>query len=380
MSSRRFGGTDTAPVPMQQYPGRVLVVDDQEDNRMLMARYLESEGYAVDLAGDGGEARAAIVAHRPDLILLDVMMPGENGFVICRKLKSAPDTLAIPVVLITGLQRKDDRVAGMEAGADDFLSKPVFPEELLARARSLMELASARKTLEDARLAQEVAERKRIHQMFERYVSPKLVKDLLERGEGAGNPLERRARVDAVVMFCDIRGFTRMVEQLTPDIVVGLLNQFFTEATTVAYAHEGTVINMAGDSLLVAFGVPLPQPDKAQRAVQAACEMVRRFRDRALQWHDQYGVHVALGAGISLGQVVAGNVGSPTYMSYTVIGDAVNIAARLMQTAAANEVLLSEPVLEAIPDRARALRPEALTPIRLKGKSTALPIYRIVTQ
>ncbi len=374
MSRRSYGNAPA--LELAPSGGLVLVVDDQADNRELMARYLESGGYRVQRADSGEAALRAIERERPDLILLDVMMPGDNGFEICRKLKHDPATLAIPIVLATGLQRRDDRIAGREAGADDFLSKPVFPEELLARVRSLVRLAEARQALEATRLSREVDERKRVHAAFERYVSPKLVKEILARSD-SDSPLARLSRVEAVALFADIRGFTRMAEKLEPDVVVRLLNEFFTQATSVAYSFEGTVINMAGDSLLVAFGVPLPQADAALRAVQAAASMVRDFQVNAHDWKARYDLEVGLGIGIGRGIVTAGNVGSPSYMSYTLIGDAVNVAARLMQKAQADEVLLSESVLHGLGPEAGAFHATPLAPLLLKGKSAPLAVYRI---
>lgn len=357
--------------------GHVLVVDDQDDNRALIVRYLSQAGYNVRQASNGEEALQSIAFAKPDVILMDVIMPGVSGFEICRRLKDDPETLDIPLVLITGLQSKDDRVAGIEAGADDFLSKPVYAEELIARVRSLMRLAEARRALEESRLAREIEQRQWIHRMFERYVSPKLVKEILDQGDQRENPLDRMLRLEVVALFADMRGFTSIAEKLEPSKVVELLNVFFTLITSVAYEHEGTVFNMAGDSLLVGFGVPLPQFDSAERAVRAASGMIKRFQSHVADWHDTYDIDVGLGVGICRGEAIAGNVGSPTYMNYTIIGDAVNVAARLMQNAKANEILISESVHERLDYNAEKLHPIALAPMTFKGKSGPMSVYCI---
>jgi adenylate cyclase len=359
--TRTFTSRESPLAALAKGPGHVLVVDDQDDNRALIVRYLSQAGHFVRQASNGEDALQSIAFAKPDVILMDVIMPGASGFEICRRLKDDPETLNIPLVLITGLQSKEDRVAGIEAGADDFLSKPVYAEELIARVRSLMRLAEARRALEEARLAREIEQRQWIHRMFERYVSPKLVKEILDQGDERENPLDRMLRLEVVALFADMRGFTSIAEKLEPSKVVELLNVFFTLITTVAYEHEGTVFNMAGDSLLVGFGVPLPQSDSAERA----------------DWHDTYDIEVGLGVGICRGEAIAGNVGSPTYMNYTIIGDAVNVAARLMQNAKANEILISESVHERMDYVAEQIQPIALAPMTFKGKSAPMPVYAI---
>ncbi len=375
--TRTFTSRESPLAAHAKGPGHVLVVDDQDDNRALIVRYLSQSGHFVRQASNGEEALQSIAFAKPDVILMDVIMPGASGFEICRRLKGDPETINIPLVLITGLQSKADRVAGIEAGADDFLSKPVYAEELIARVRSLMRLAEARRALEDARLAREIEQRQWIHRMFERYVSPKLVKEILDQGDERENPLDRMLRLEVVALFADMRGFTSIAEKLEPSKVVELLNVFFTLITTVAYEHEGTVFNMAGDSLLVGFGVPLPQSDSAERAVRAASGMIKRFQSHVADWHETYDIEVGLGVGICRGEAIAGNVGSPTYMNYTIIGDAVNVAARLMQNAKANEILISESVHERMDYVAEQIQPIALAPMTFKGKSAPMPVYAI---
>ena len=367
---------DITAAPLPQ-PGAVLLVDDQEMNRLLLTRYLQAEGFGVECAASGEEALERLGrAPAPSLVLLDVVMKDLDGFEVCRRIKADAQFLEIPVILVTSLDSREDRIKGIRAGADDFLSRPVHREELVARVRSLHRLAQARKALEHAQLVREIEKHERLRRTFERYVPPKVVDQLLASRDGAETTLLKRARSDAVVLFADMRGFTRMSEALPADTVVALLNEFFEMLIAVAQEQEGTVFNMSGDGLLVGFGVPFAQRDAAVRSLRAACAMQERFRPMAARWQERHAIEVALGVGISRGDVVVGNVGSAAYMSYTIIGDTVNIAARLCQRAAPNEILAAEPVLEAASAQVPRGAFETLDPFQLKGRSAPLPIFR----
>lgn len=338
---------------------RVLIVDDDPDMVAYLSRLLEHEGLRAESATDGEQALARVAAAPPDLILLDVMMPGPSGFEICRKLKGDEATALIPVVLITALEDTESRVRGIEAGADDFLSKPVRREELLARVKTLRRLHETRKELENRRLAAEVQRKEAIRRAFSRYISPRLTEKLLSQSPDGGDvfrDLSERAAV--VALFADLRGFTHLSETVPVSRVVPMLNEFFEVLTAAAHENEGTIFGMGGDSLLVGFNVPVPQADAAERALATARAMIQSFAPLARQWERETGITCAIGIGIEAGEVIVGNVGSPSFMSYTVIGDSVNVAARLMQAAGMNEILIG-------PRACLSLRP-------LLGRSTSL--------
>jgi adenylate cyclase len=348
----------------------LLVVDDQEVNRLILARHLELLGHRVIMAESGPQALERVRDHKVDGVILDVVMQGMDGFQVCRHLKADPATWLIPVIMVTVLNKQTDRVRAMEAGADEILSKPVYPEELSARIRSLMRLREAWEALERARHEQ-------VQNLFSRYLCPELVEDLLSSSDGrAEELLTRSERREAVVMFADLRGFTGLAERLEAGQVVDLLNGYFAMTTRVAHAHQGTVFSMAGDGLLVGFGVPIAQPDAADRAFDCARQMQQTFSALCDQWRRQWAVDSGLGIGISRGEVVVGNVGSESFMSYTLIGDPVNVADRLQSQARPGEVLLSDRVHETLAAERASACERLANPLFLKGRTRPLPVLR----
>ena len=357
---------------------RVLVVDDDPDMAAYLAHMLQSEGMAVETANDGDAALVRIMVSPPDIVLLDVMMPGRSGFEVCEQLKADEATALIPVVLVTALEDRESRVKGIRAGADDFLSKPVNREELLARVTTLRRLHETRRELENRRLAAEVQRKEAIRKTFSRYISPRLADRIIhDLGEDGRLFRGQAERAQIVALFADLRGFTRLTERSEVGEVVEMLNEYFTILTDAAYQRDGTIFNMAGDSLFVGFNVPFRQSDAAARAWLTAQEMVVRFAPVSAGWERRHGLGTGIGIGICVGDGIIGNIGSPHYMNYTVIGDPVNTAARLMQMAAANEVLVCGTFYDAI----KELVPESTVAPRgnvtLRGKAEALAVYSI---
>ena len=357
---------------------RAVVVEDDADMAGFLAILLKNEGLDVDVLGDGTLALKEMLAAPPDLVLLDVMLPGVSGFEICERLKADPATALIPVVLVTALEDHESRVRGIEAGADDFLSKPVKREELIARVKTLRRLHETRRELEARRLAAEIQRKETIRKAFSRYISPRLAERIIEDLGTDGAPFKgepERARV--VALFADLRGFTAIVESIEVRTVVGMLNEYFSVLTDAAYQHDGTIFNMAGDSLLVGFNVPFPQPDAAVRAWHTAQDMASRFTPISRSWRERHGVETGLGIGICSGEAIIGNIGSPHYMSHTVIGDTINTAARLVQIAQAGELLISAAAFEPLRGVVPATRVEARGQVTLRGKSESISVYSI---
>jgi adenylate cyclase len=351
------------------YVNTILVVDDQADMAALIAHHLKADGYHTLIARSGAEARAQLRLATPDLVLLDVLMHDTNGFDLCREIKTAKETQLVSVVMITSLDSKEDRIQGIEAGCDEFLSKPVHRDELRARVHSLLKLRDARQALEQEQLAAEQAKRAAMRRTFERYVSPSVVEQILKSGGKAFDGDGGAERRDVVALFADMRGFTRMSETLAPHQVVGILNQFFGTLTEVAHRHNGTVLSMAGDCLLIGFGLPLALPSPEISALRAAREIVIQVKPLAESLRTTFDVDIGVGVGLNRGDVIVGNVGSQTYMSYTIIGDAVNVAARLTDLARSGEIVCTGSMRASADLMAEELERVVEQEVVLKGKT-----------
>ena len=246
---------------------------------------------------------------------------------------------------------------------------------------ALLRTRGGRTSKAAARLEEEIRRREELlRQTFRRYVSPRVADKILQDTELRDTllaPAETttEARAHAVVLFADLRGFTSISEQLDPQAVVPLLNEYFSLLTEITFKYDGTVFHMAGDCLMLGFGVPHEQHDSAQRAVSAAREMLASFAELSRSWRERYQVEAGLGIGINEGDVVAGNVGSSAYMSYTIIGDTVNIAARLCQRARAGEMLFSSSLKRSLDAHGLDVGATALPPLQLRGRSSPIDIF-----
>lgn len=355
---------------------RVLLVDDAPDNRLMMSLFLRRTGVEILTARNGEEALQVTASMGPDLVILDFHIAGMSGFEVCKRIKTNPATAHTPVVFLAADEDRDNRIKGLQVGADDFFSKPVRRDEFLVRVKSLVGAHKARRQMAAPQMVAETA------LGGEAGVPPDAPRNLMDKilttSGVPGNPLVGyQTRFDAVILFADLRGFTRMAEQLSPAQVVQLLNQYFSLLTNVTYRYNGVIFNMAGDSLLVGFGVPFEQPDAAERAIQCGHHMLAEFETLSADWREKHGLETGLGIGVNKGEVVAGNVGSPAYMSFTIIGDAVNIASRLMQRARAGELLLSERVMEALKAGQVEVDAISLPPLTLRGRTEPIGLYCI---
>ncbi len=357
-------------------PARILVVDDTPHNVKLLADLLAVKGYAVATAASGREALDRVPAERPDLVLLDVMMPEMSGYEVCRRIRSDPATAMLPVVMVTALDPAQERVKGLEAGADDFLTKPVNQAELLARVRSLLrikalhdQLAESNRTLE-ARVQEQVAQLERLGRL-KRFFSPQLA-ELIVSG-GAEDPL-RSHRREVTVVFLDLRGFTAFAETAEPEEVMGVLREYHAEMGRLILAHEGTLERFTGDGMMIFFNDPVPVPDPAARAVRMAVAMRERVAELILTWRRQ-GYELDFGIGIAQGYATIGAIGFEGRWDYGAIGTVTNLAARLCGEARPGQILLPRRVLAAVDSLVDA---EPVGDLTLKGFSRPVPAFNVL--
>jgi adenylate cyclase len=363
-------------------PPRILIVDDNEANRDILATRLATQGYALCEAADGEEAIAAAKTHLPDLILLDVMMPKLNGFEVCRRLKSDAALPFMTIILVTSMVDTKDIVAGFDAGADEYLTKPVDQAALLARVRSVLrlkalqdrmlaqaaDLATWNRTLEQ-RVAEQVAEIERIGRL-KRFLPPQIAQLVVSSGHEGMLESHRR---EVTVLFCDLRGFTAFSELAEPEEVMSVLREYHTALGVLVDKFEGTVERFTGDGLLVIFNDPLPCIEPSIRAVQMALEMRDEVAKLSLKW-SRSGHDIGFGIGIAHGHATLGTIGYEGQFQYSVTGNVANLASRLCDEAKNGQVLIDVNVLDAVEKRADIEFSEELV---LKGFSRPVQAFNV---
>jgi DNA-binding response OmpR family regulator len=330
-------------------PPKILVVDDVPENVRLLEAVLRPRGYEVVTANDGQAALDLIEAEEPDLILLDVMMPGLDGYAVCSQLRANDDTAVLPVIMVTS-SIGQEKTKAIEAGADDFIPKPFNHNELLTRVRSLLrikryhdtikaqaaELAELNRTLEE-RVGAQVAELERLGRL-RRFLSPQLADAVVSSGD---ETILRSHRRQVAMFFADLRGWSSFVDAVEPEELMRVLSEFHGVIGRLVKRFEATVGFLEGDGVQLFFNDPIEIPDAALRAVRIGCALREEMAELTPLWSKR-GYDLDFGAGIALGYATCGEVGFEGRSDYAAIGAVTNLASRLADEATGGQILIAQ--------------------------------------
>jgi DNA-binding response OmpR family regulator len=369
-------------VTVAERPPKILVVDDVPENVRLLEAVLVPRGYEVVTASDGLEALKLVDAEKPDLILLDVMMPGLDGYGVCTQLRADDDTAVLPVIMVTS-SIGQEKTRAIEAGADDFIPKPFNHDELLTRVRSLLrikryhdtiksqatELAELNHTLEE-RVQAQVGELERLRRL-QRFLSPQLADAVVSSGDESILESHRR---QVAMFFADLRGWTSFVDTVEPEELMRVLGEFHGTIGRLVKRFEATVGFLEGDGVQLFFNDPIEIPDPALRAVRMGCALREEMAELTASWSKR-GYDLDFGVGIALGYATCGEVGFEGRSDYAAIGAVTNLASRLADEATGGQILIAQRLYAEIEQDVEV---EPAGEFTLKGFSRPLMAYNVV--
>jgi adenylate cyclase len=367
---------------MSDDAARILVVDDVPENVRLLEAVLAAHGYEVVSATDGQTALDLALSAKPDLVLLDVMMPQPDGLAVCRRLRQQEETAVLPVIMLTASEGSEKTTA-IEAGADDFLPKPFNREELLTRIRSLLrikryhdtikaqaaELLDLNRTLED-RVQTQLEELARL-QRLRRFLSPQLADAIVSSGDES---ILRSHRRQVAMFFADLRGWTNFVDMVEPEELMRVLAEFHGTIGGLVGRFDATVGFIEGDGVQLFFNDPIEVADPGMRAVRLGCALREEMGGLTALWQKR-GFDLDFGAGIALGYATCGEVGFEGRSDYAAIGAVTNLASRLADEATAGQILISQRLYAEVEDDVEA---EPVGEFTLKGFQRPVAAFNVI--
>ena len=363
-------------------PARILIADDNPDNLDIFRTRLAAHKYEIITATDGEAALAAAKEKQPDVILLDIMMPKMDGVEVCRHLRADPSLPFMPIIMVTAKTSSQDIVSSLEAGADEYLTKPVDHGALVARVNSMLRIKALTDTVQaqSAKLAEWNAKlEQRVNEQLgelenlsrlKRFFSPQLAEAILTGG--ADNPLASHRR-EVTVVFLDLRNFTAFAETSEPEEVMRVLREFHTEMGKLILEHGGTLERFTGDGMMIFFNDPVVVPDPAARALHMAVAMRERVNEMSIVW-GKHGYDLSLGIGIAQGYATIGAIGFEERLDYGAVGAVTNLAARLCGEAKGGQILTNRKTLSQFEQLVEA---EPIGEISLKGFAKPISVYSI---
>ena len=362
--------------------GTLLLVDDLPQNIRLLEAVLAPGLRLHDRVSAGREALEKVTAEPVDLVLLDILMPEMDGYAVCRALREDPETQYLPVVMVTA-SGDQEKVAAIEAGADDFITKPFDQAELVARVSSLLRIKRYHDTIEaqaaelaewnrelERRVTEQVEQLERLGRL-RRFLSPQIAELVVSSGDDSILESHRR---EITVVFCDLRGFTAFAETVEPEDVMVVLAEFHGAVGDLVHRFEGTLERFTGDGVVVFFNDPIPCEDAPQRAMRMAVAIRSRVGQLAEGWRRK-GYDIELGIGIAQGHATLGRIGFEGRSDYAAIGSVTNLAARLCAEATAGQILISQRVHSATEDMVTA---DAVGDLTLRGFSRPMPAFNVI--
>jgi len=360
----------------------ILVVDDVPENVRLLEAVLTPRGYHVVSATDGNAALELVTSASPDLVLLDVVMPGMDGYAVCSQLREHEETAVLPVIMITS-SIGHEKTRAIEAGADDFIPKPFNHQELLTRVKSLLrikryhdtiklqaaELRELNRTLEE-RVRTQVEELERLGRL-RRFLSPQLADAIVTSGDESILASHRR---QVAMFFADLRGWTNFVDAVEPEELMRVLREFHDAIGRLVSRFDATVGFIEGDGVQLFFNDPIEVPDPALRAVRLGCALREEMAELTPRWQKR-GYDLDFGAGIALGYATCGEVGFEGRSDYAAIGAVTNLASRLADEAAGGQILIAQRLYAEVED---AVEVEPAGEFTLKGFQRPVPAFNVL--
>lgn len=371
-------------------PPLILVADDSPESLQILQMRLSASGYETLTANNGEDALSKVEKWHPDLILLDVMMPRLDGVEVCRRIRADSALPFIPIIMVTAKSDSRDVVSGLDAGANEYLTKPVEQTALIARVRSMLRIKALHDTTQEqatrleaqaeeleqwnrgleARVAEQREELERLSQL-KRYFSPQLSELIVTSGNESLIDSHRR---EITVVFCDLRSFTQFAETAEPEEVMGVLREYHDAIGPLTFRYEATLEHIIGDGLTAFFNDPLPCDDPAARAVRMAVAMRREVEKLNEQWR-KHGHDLGFGVGLAMGYATLGHIGFEGQFHYGAIGSVLNLAARLCDKAESGQILMTRRVYAEVEDLVEA---EPLGSYELKGFHRPVPAFNVL--